>query len=188
MRAARVLLAFAASSGIVCCGEEPENAAELAALDESEAAWEARKASGTGDYAFGWTFSSWTGFYRGWSLTVVDDLVVMRTKTEGCQDYQYDECAEFVADNWCEEGDDVGSHADGCALALVEDLYRSCREDVLSKSPDENDIYLAFDDDGILVACTYFPKNCADDCAVGVWIGFLDWLAEKDSAAEHCAE
>jgi hypothetical protein len=58
-------------------------------------------------------------------------------------------------------------------------VYGACARDVLSKSPVDNWITLTFHDSGLLETCSYFPKNCADDCAVGVSISTLQFLPAR---------
>jgi hypothetical protein len=69
---------------------------------------------------------------------------------------------------WSEIGDEVGSHGDqGHPAVLLDALYDECANDVLTRNPDENFLDLSFHQDGLLQVCTYFPRNCADDCSQG---------------------
>ncbi|MEO8214124.1 MAG: hypothetical protein ABI560_13070 [Myxococcales bacterium] len=49
----------------------------------------------------------------------------------------------------------------------MEQVYDDCEQRILSKDPAANFIDLTVRDDGLLAVCSYFPKNCADDCSVG---------------------
>ena len=74
---------------------------------------------------------------------------------------------------WEERGTEVGAHPVAAPPATVDALYDQCAREVLPQDPDRNDVSLYFDAAGILLACFYVPRNCADDCSFGVGIGNL---------------
>ena len=73
-----------------------------------------------------------------------------------------------IALQWEERGAELGSHPEAAPLATLDALYERCRSEVLTRDPDENRIYLEFDERGILETCVYSPRNCVDDCSFGV--------------------
>jgi len=44
------------------------------------------------------------------------------------------------------------------------------------RDPGDNFITLTFDANGLVQTCSYFPKNCQDDCAVGVRVSSLEFV------------
>jgi hypothetical protein len=83
---------------------------------------------------------------------------------------------------WSEIWAEVGSPDDqGHPVALVDDLYDECANDVLTRDEDENFINLSFHGDRLLQVCTHFPLNCADDCSRGPVITSIDMNQSTDS-------
>ena len=79
--------------------------------------------------------------------------------------------------NWTEDTVSLGSHPEGTAVLTIDQIYKRCGSDVLSKDSEENWITLTFrEEDGVLENCSYFPKTCADDCAVGFSIDSLEFF------------
>jgi hypothetical protein len=130
-------------------------------LDASRDRWEALRDASRGTYAYSVPFQSWTGARTRTRFRVENDRVVERSFTYHGQDGE-------VIENWTETGAALGSHPHGAPVRLIDDLYDVCADEVLTVDPGENDITLTFDDRGILDTCTYFPDDCADDCATGV--------------------
>jgi len=62
---------------------------------------------------------------------------------------------------WEERGTEVGGHPVAAPPATVDALYDQCAREVLPQDPDRNDVFLYFDDAGILQACFYFVRAVA---------------------------
>ncbi len=120
-------------------------------------------------YQYSVNFSSWVGFSNRTTLSVEDDVVVNRAYVA------FDQNNKLVA-QWQEDGsDEIGTHKRGATPKTMDQLYRQCRSEVLSKSAQENYISLSFDENNLLRQCTYTPMSCADDCSFGVNISDLQF-------------
>jgi len=142
----------------------PSNDDLLVELADSRSRWDQAVAAQGESYTYTSDFASFFGF-SSQTTVVVDDGTVTERHFK----------SQFGANNdiWSEFGADVGSHAQGAAPVLIDALYDECASDVLTQDPDENFITLTFDQEGFLQTCTYFPKNCADDCSFGPTISSI---------------
>lgn len=141
----------------------------FSALDESATAWATWKATLEDGYGYQIRNESWgTGGIdeHVGSITIVDvrdDQVVSSMFTV----YSFSENGEPVL----EETNYYGpSDSSDDARSTMEQLYDTCRDDLLDLNPDENQVSLAFDERNLLVACTYIPNDCVDDCLFGIAI------------------
>lgn len=147
-----------------CSPTNEERQAELAA---SRALWDAARAAHGDSYTYSQVMSSFIGLSAETTFVVKGGVVVERH-------YK----AQLGADvtSWSELGAEVGSHTDeGHPVALVDDLYDECRDEVLTRDEDENFMNLAFDDAGLLQTCTSFHRLCNDDCDRGPKLGFISF-------------
>lgn len=149
---------------------------EAERLAESLLDWQALKETHGGAYEYDVVFASWIGFRSTTTLEVRDDEMVGRS-------YEAYDAEGELTESWTEEGAALGSHESGAPLRTVEALYDVCRDEVLTQDRSENDIFLEFREDGVLKQCEYFPKNCADDCFVGVSIDDLRFLDQGAAEA-----
>ncbi len=154
----------------------PETTPQQKQLAESLETWNALKAENGDHYRYETLFASWTGFRSTTTLTVQDNVVVTRAYESS---YINDE-GEEITESWTEEGAAVGSHEAGAKPRTIDELYTECRENVLTQDATENEFYLSFHDDGVLEACYYRSKNCADDCLRGVSAEEFEFLPPKD--------
>ena len=165
-----IAVVFALMAG---CGSGSESSpdagpGEVDTLAESLAVWQEMKAADDGAYAYTRTFRSWTGYHSVTRFVVEDDMVVRRT-FQG-----YDESDQLL-DSFDEQGEEVGSTEGITPVYTIDELYEVCRDEVLTKDPEANQIYLAFRDDGLLERCHYIPSGCQDDCSMGVDIASIDF-------------
>ena len=145
-------------------------------LAKSLETWQQLKTQNGEHYRYKTSFASFFGFGSTTTLTVQAEKVIARTYESYSTN---DEGGREAGESWTEEGAALGSHEAGAALRTVDELYGVCRSDVLTQNPLENDLYLVFRDDEVLKTCEYFPKNCADDCFMGVSIAGLEFLPTK---------
>jgi hypothetical protein len=159
----RVALATAALA-VAGCQTDDE-----AKLEDSQSAWrEMLRQQGAATYSYVTPTLSWTGYATRTTLQF----------QAGSATYRRYEATPVLADStlgpmtlqWEERGAELGSHTDGAPLATLDQLYERCGSEVLTRDPDANAIYLEFDARNILQTCVYVPKNCADDCDVGIRI------------------
>jgi hypothetical protein len=73
------------------------------------------------------------------------------------------------ATTWDERGADVGSHHDAYDAETVEQLFAECRT-AIAQDPAKNELRLVIGPHGVPTTCTFLPRNCADDCVMGVGI------------------
>lgn len=146
---------------------------EAERLAESLADWQVLKGQNGGDYQYDVLFGSVFGFTSTTTFEGRGDEVVLRR-------YEARDAEGEVTESWTEEGEALGSHKGYEPLRTIEELYATCRNEVLTQDRDENDILLEFGDDGVLEICEYFPKNCADDCFMGVSIDEIRFIGEPE--------
>lgn len=149
---------------------------EAERLAESLADWQVLKGQSSGDYQYDVRFGSVFGFSSTTTFEVQDDMVVLRS-------YEVRDAEGVVTESWTEQGAELGSHKGYEPLRTIEELYTVCRNEVLTQERGANDIFLKFRDDGVLEYCEYFPKNCADDCFMGVSIDDIRFLGELETYA-----
>jgi hypothetical protein len=162
-----LVVAGALSAGVGC--EGGPKSIEKDQLSRSRQSWEGIKARPTTHYRYTDRNSSFTG--STWDITteVLNDQVTERS-------WVIKDRNGAVLDSWTETGAAIGSHTGVGPVLTIDGVYDGCESEVLSKDPATNLITLTFRDDGVLAVCTYFPKNCADDCAVGYHISTLELL------------
>ena len=147
------------------CGPTAEE--RQAELATSRQAWEAAKNQHGNSYTYSQVMASFIGLEAETTFVVEAGVVVERHYT-----------SSFGADvtTWSEVGAEVGSHTDeGHPVALVDDLYDECRDQVLTRDDQANFINLAFDEAGLLQTCTSFDRQCNDDCDRGPKLGFISF-------------
>jgi hypothetical protein len=137
---------------LIACGPRAEPK-EVVDLDASRALF----AQNADTYRYERRFVSWTGWGYTTKFEVENGVVIAREYESG-------------EDSWSETVTELGTHHDGHAVKTIPELYDQCESEVLTVDRTQNDVTLTFHQNGILEACTYFPKNCADDCATGVTI------------------
>jgi hypothetical protein len=145
----------------------PSNADHLAALADSRRAWEAAKAQSGNSYTYSREFHSFLGFSSRTDFVVESGVVVERH-------FKAQHAGAPESRQWSELGAEVGSHDEAFPPLLIDALYDQCETEVLSQDEDDNFMSFALDQRGLLQVCTFFPKNCADDCGRGPVISNLE--------------
>lgn len=168
-------VALIAGCGDDSPGENPPDASppdasgpdHQALLAESLLTWQNMKAADDGTYQYTRTTSSFSGYRTSTALVVENDVVVRRT-------YEAFDADNVLVESFDEQGAEVGSNENGAPVLTIDELYESCRDDVLTRDTEQNQIVLTFHDSGIVRTCVYVPLDCADDCAMGVNIDTFD--------------
>jgi hypothetical protein len=75
---------------------------------------------------------------------------------------------QVKTEQWDETGASIGLH-EGYKASTVEELLADCRV-ALGEDPAANRLTLLIGVHGVPTACLFVPKNCADDCSMGVQI------------------
>ena len=139
-------------------------------LAASRATWKARLASRGPRYSYQRSFESWTGYGYVTTVIVEGGVVVER---------RYEERNRGTASTsdpgktWVETGAAVGSHGEGERALTIDALYDKCAETLRKLDLGRSQMFFRLDSGGLLAQCQTVDKGCADDCAVGVSI---DWV------------
>jgi len=64
----------------------------------------------------------------------------------------------------------------GAKVLTIDELYETCAKDVLTVSQEKNKIIFNVSENGLIQTCIYIPKDCQDDCSMGVLILNLKWI------------
>ncbi len=143
------------------------------AFKRSYAAWQQFKQSSENSYRYTVTSGSWTGVSSETTIVVQNGQVSRRT-------YVYrvptDTPGESViATEWTEEGDAVGTHAEGADWITLDEIYDRAETDWLKKRAGAETFFEA-KNAGLISVCGYVPEGCADDCFNGISIQSVEKL------------
>ncbi len=144
-------------------------------LAESLETWNALKTKNGDYYRYEVSAGSVFGPSYDTTLTVQEGKVVQRDLAITEID---NEGNITTTKSWSETGAALGSHDEGAELIPIDTYYSRCRNDVLSQSPETNDIYLALQDNGVVASCYAIPKNVEYDGGAEVITG-LEFLPTK---------
>jgi hypothetical protein len=135
---------------------------EVIQLNKSQKVWNTYKNKYNNSYNYFTNFVSWVGFGNETKLSIKNGKVIKK---------EYTSWNKLEEKNWIEDKPStLGKHKLGAKILLIDDLYKQCRNILLSTNKNTNHIYLSFDKKGLLHNCLYTPKNCADDCSNGIKI------------------
>jgi hypothetical protein len=177
-QAAAATLAVLVLLGTGCSGASEANAAERGRLEGSLATWKQLVQAQGDTYSYVVPTSSFTGWVTRTGLQVEAGVVTYR-RYESSTVGPTGTTLLPATLQWEERAAEVGSHQAGAAPSTIDALYQRCANQVLTQSPDTNVITLGLDDRSLLATCTFRPKNCQDDCAMGVVITELQF-GKKD--------
>lgn len=163
--AACVLFFFAS-----CDSEGPFESEFEKSLD----VWTSEKKEFGNSYAFTIRVTSVFGFGSSTKITVRKGEVFSREY----ESFRFDEETQTteITNSWVENQSELNSHSEGAKPMTLDEIYGSCKTAILSVNEDENFIFFRAENNGILSTCSYVPKNCADDCAMGFNIVSFEWL------------
>jgi hypothetical protein len=131
-------------------------------LDQATASW-ARDKAGCATYHYVRSTSSWTGSTSQTDVEITNDRATRRRYVE----HVVQDNGQVKTDQWDETGPAVGSHIGAFQARTIEQLLADCRRTV-AQDPQANKITLVVGAHGVPSDCLFVPKNCADDCAMGV--------------------
>lgn len=143
-------------------------------FEQSWDTWKTAKMNNGNSYSYTVDFNSFFGFGSTTTITVLNNIVVQR-------DYEsYTVNGETfdkeIISIWSETLKDLGVHKEGAEPKTIEELYGLCENSILNVSEKNNFITFLTENNGIISTCSYFPKNCQDDCAIGFNISSIKWL------------
>lgn len=172
MENTKILLCFCAGLTILGCSEDskPVNVEERSLLEVSRAAWNAQKDMFGESYNYETRFASVFGFSSITTQYISSGTVIRRV-------YETTDQNDVQSSIYDEGASEVGTNSAGAEPATIDELYDVCESILKTKNPSENFISFDLDDDNVLKKCTFFPKNCADDCDEGVNIQNINFNA-----------
>ncbi len=149
-----------------CGPTQDERRAELAASLET---WTSARDSANNSYTY---VRQTAPFFANTTFTttfvVENGVVVERNATSGFS-------GEEPTNMFTETGDDVGNNVGVHPVAIIDDLYAQCDDEVLSLDDSDHFINLTVDGSGLLRTCTSFHRNCQDDCSRGPVISSIEF-------------
>lgn len=140
----------------------------------SIAKWDKAKKEHNNSYTYTVNFSSFTGYRTTTIITVSEGEVVKRIFYE-IDPTHIPEPKKADKPKFIEDKTNLNSHNEGSPAVAIDQLYVDCSEKYLTADKNENIVTFEVDNYGILNICGYTPKNCIDDCFVGVSIGKIEW-------------
>ena len=141
-------------------------------FDKSLEAWRSIKKKEGESYSYTRNFGSVFGFGSNTKITVTNGVVTAREY----QAYTANGSETEITDTWVENQDGLGEHEEGAEPITLDAIYNSCKNEILTVSESDNYITFLTENDGILSTCSYFPKNCQDDCSIGFNITSISWI------------
>ncbi|TDM00394.1 MAG: hypothetical protein C4K58_04085 [Flavobacteriaceae bacterium] len=134
--------------------------------------WKDLKKNNGNSYMYTVHFRSWVGSGSKTTLTIQNGVVTKREYEE------YKDRSGTIVSSYSETGNQVGKNQFGADALTIDQLYDTCISSILTVNPDHNYISFSTDNSKMMRTCSYFPKNCADDCSVGVNISDFVWLKD----------
>ena len=141
-------------------------------FDKSLDTWKSTKKTEGNSYSYTVSFGSVFGFGSNTTLTVIDGKVTSRVY----EAYQLNGSEKEIIESWSENENELNSHVEGADTITLDQIYSSCKATILSVNEDENEITFLAENNGLLSVCSYFPKNCQDDCSTGFNISEIRWI------------
>lgn len=156
---------------ILGCKKEPFSGK----YNDSLNAWKKFKTESNNSYTYTQTWSSWTGFYSTMKVTVQNGQIIARSyKTIGPE--PQDRTKMKTYSEWTEDRSSLNSHTEMAASLTLDEVYQQAKKTWLNVNKNENQIYFETDNNGMISTCGYVPKNCADDCFIGISIKEINKL------------
>jgi hypothetical protein len=137
-------------------------------LDGSRDAWQSFKSLNNNTYYYTVSESSWVGFSSKTKIFVSNGVVSKRSyesfSTHGGT-------GQITAlESWSEDKANLNQHQKGAKTWTLDEVYDKAKNEWLKVDKKENEIYFEVQNSGMISLCGYTPKNCADDCLVGISI------------------
>lgn len=145
----------------------------LAEYNDSVEAWEINKKTKSNSYSFTINAQSAFGFGSNTIITVINGKVVSR-EYEG---YMITEDGQReIIKTWIENENELGSHEEGAEPITLDEIYTDCKTNILTANEEDNYIVFLAENGDLLSVCSYFPKNCQDDCSIGYRISDIQLI------------
>ena len=138
-------------------------------LDDSRDAWLKFKKANNNSYSYTATFGSWAGFSTTTTIVVMNGIVSERIYKRYTIDGQTGQ--KKLDKSWTEDKSTLNTHPyEGAETWTLDEVYNRANNVWLKADKDQNELYFEANNNGMISLCGYVPKNCADDCLVGIRI------------------
>lgn len=161
-----LMIVLVALAGLVGCASLP-TAGDSGKLMASAEKWRQIKETRP-NYQYAINYASWAGFGNKTEMRIEQHRVVQRSYTAW-------NAQHLNQEQWVESERELDQHKQGAKALTLDQLYDRCESEVLSQPSLRNQIEISFDDEGLLQSCSYFPRNCTDDCSKGFTIQNLQF-------------
>lgn len=144
-------------------------------FDKSYKAWLDFKKSSNDSYLYKTNFASWTGISGETTISVWKGKIISRSYIEKGRDHQTNQIV--IRQEWSEDSTNLHSHDHGDKAYTLDEIYNTAKTVWLIKNKDA-DISLETKNNGMISACGFVPKNCADDCFIGIHISQITAIVD----------
>lgn len=145
----------------------------IAEYNDSAEAWEINKKTKSNSYSFTINSQSAFGFGSNTIITVINGKVVSR-EYEGY--IITEQGQQEIIKTWIENENELGSHEEGAKPITLDEIYTDCKTNILTANEEDNYIVFLAENGDLLSVCSYFPKNCQDDCSIGYRISDIQLI------------
>lgn len=162
--------------GIISC--KKDSISHQDEFEKSYKAWLAFKQTTNNSYTYTVNWGSWTGYGSETVLKVKDGVIVSRqfTATQLVYPTAGGAPTKQTVRSWLEVGATVNTHdknEGAAALITLDEVYDKARNIWLKADKKENEVYFEARNNGMISDCGYIPKNCQDDCSIGISISSI---------------
>lgn len=144
-------------------------------FSDSRDLWNELKMGNGNSYKYSSRISSVFGFGSITEMIVNDGKVTGRNYQEFTSDVNTGELINTDV-SYIELNDEVGNNERGFGPFTIDQLYDSCASEYLTVSASDNFITFETTANGLVETCSYFPKECQDDCSIGFTISSFMFL------------
>ncbi len=162
----KLLLLFLPVLLITSCESDDVFSSEFAVSFET---WQRLRDELGNSYEFNLQSSSVFGFGSTTTITVENGVITTRAFER--YEINFETQERIITQTFIENEDALNSNPEGFRAMTLDDVYNACDRDILTVDPDTNFITFTTAENGLLEVCSFFPKNCQDDCSVGFQIG-----------------
>lgn len=128
------------------------------------------KAASGNSYKYVVTTSSWTGFSTETIITIQNGEATKREYKSMQLEHGSNPPVTTVVEQWVEDKAGLNSHEAGADPVTLDVVYSKAKNEWLKVDPNSNTIFFEIENKGMISLCGYVPKNCADDCFMGIVI------------------
>ena len=140
--------------------------------EKSFTAFQSFKKTSNNTYYYVTTFTSWVGYGSETKISVDKGTIIardfiMRGNPWGSPN---DTTRNALLEEWHEDKATLGTHDEGAELLTLDQVYDKAKNEWLKVDRNKNTVYFETQHNGVISSCGYVPKNCMDDCFIGIRI------------------